>query len=181
MPKGVKPGEIAKGTYAHEGTKRCQARECAHAWAMQPVSNFYKCKDFPDGLSGRCKTCCAREHTAQWPARALKRKVQHREWSHTSPPEYPGLMKHRRTWFRTRYGITPDDFLEMYSAQQGRCAICLTDFPSVWLTPIDHCHRTGRVCGLLCYRCNSAIGKLQESSAVLLRAAEYVRTRKEAG
>ena len=39
---------------------------------------------------------------------------------------------------------------------------------------VDHNHATGRVRGLLCHLCNSAIGKLNDSSALLRKTANYL-------
>ncbi|MFJ3233170.1 endonuclease VII domain-containing protein [Streptomyces sp. NPDC086787] len=38
---------------------------------------------------------------------------------------------------------------------------------------VDHCHKTGRVRGVLCFNCNSAIGKLGDSPDAVRRAAAY--------
>lgn len=42
---------------------------------------------------------------------------------------------------------------------------------------IDHCHDTGRVRGVLCWDCNSAIGKLGDNKEGIQRALQYL-TRK---
>ena len=60
-----------------------------------------------------------------------------------------------------RHGISVDTFIAMLSAQKGKCEICLSPSPAKrktrWLH-IDHDHRTGMVRGLLCGRCNGALG-----------------------
>ncbi|MFE5188252.1 endonuclease VII domain-containing protein [Streptomyces sp. NPDC056628] len=38
---------------------------------------------------------------------------------------------------------------------------------------VDHCHETGRVRGVLCFNCNSAIGKLGDDPDAVRRAAAY--------
>ena len=40
--------------------------------------------------------------------------------------------------------------------------------------PVDHCHATGRVRGILCYGCNGAIGVLGDSIEVLESAQRYL-------
>ncbi|MGW4159353.1 endonuclease domain-containing protein [Streptomyces sp. NPDC004788] len=39
---------------------------------------------------------------------------------------------------------------------------------------VDHCHETGRVRGVVCFNCNSAIGKLGDDPDVLRRAIAYL-------
>ena len=40
---------------------------------------------------------------------------------------------------------------------------------------VDHNHDTGEVRGLLCRKCNSAIGLLNEDPTVLFRAIDYIK------
>lgn len=80
------------------------------------------------------------------------------------------------------YGITITQYVELYRKQAGVCAICqkpevIIDSRRsvVRLLAIDHDHTTGRVRGLLCFNCNTAIGKLGDSRAALLRVVEYLQ------
>lgn len=77
-----------------------------------------------------------------------------------------------------RYGMTPDDYDRMYRKQKGRCALC-TGLPcgpgsQMGRLHIDHCHETGRVRGLLCGRCNTALGLLKHDADLIARAAQWV-------
>lgn len=54
------------------------------------------------------------------------------------------------------YGITVADFHAMVARQNGCCAVCGTK-PKIRLD-IDHNHASGAVRGLLCRRCNLALG-----------------------
>ncbi|MGV5033770.1 endonuclease VII domain-containing protein [Streptomyces sp. NRAIS4] len=58
----------------------------------------------------------------------------------------------------------------MIASQRGLCAICLAASPA----HVDHCHKTGRVRGVLCFNCNSAIGKLGDNPDAVRRAAAYL-------
>jgi len=74
------------------------------------------------------------------------------------------------------YGLTTEDYDALYDRQGGRCAICgCSEGESIkGAFAIDHDHTTGRVRGLLCGLCNTAIGKLQDSPTLLRKAATYL-------
>ncbi len=88
--------------------------------------------------------------------------------------------QYRRQSLR-RFGLTPDDYDQMLAEQGGVCAICCR--PERSTNPqsgepkrlaVDHCHKTGRVRGLLCAPCNKAIGAFDESEELLCRAITYL-------
>ena len=83
-----------------------------------------------------------------------------------------------RAWRKRNpgYGLTAGDVIAMLAAQDGGCAICghKPDSTSDRRLAIDHDHETGRVRGLLCYRCNTAIGLLGDDPERLRRAADYL-------
>lgn len=91
-------------------------------------------------------------------------------------------VKHRaanvermRVWrFKNRYGITPAQYDVWFAHQGGACALCGSP-PGSKALCVDHDHETGRVRGLLCLQCNSALGKLGDSVASLKRALAYVQ------
>ncbi|MFI2736126.1 endonuclease VII domain-containing protein [Streptomyces sp. NPDC018711] len=58
----------------------------------------------------------------------------------------------------------------MIRAQGGLCIICLRA-PAVH---VDHCHKTGRVRGVLCFNCNTGIGLLKERPDRIRRAIRYL-------
>lgn len=72
-----------------------------------------------------------------------------------------------------RYGIDPDEFRRLYRLQGGRCAICKKQ-PGVKGLSVDHCHTTGAIRGLLCGRCNTAIGLMHDDPDILRAAIEYL-------
>ena len=79
-----------------------------------------------------------------------------------------------REWIlRREYGLTPKQYDDMTKAQRGRCAIC-GSYPVTRRLHIDHCHKTNRVRGLLCIRCNHGIGFLKDDVAILSKAIEYL-------
>jgi len=78
------------------------------------------------------------------------------------------------------YGITVNDWDTMYAEQNGVCKICGKPESKidrrlgiVRRLSVDHCHETGRVRGLLCADCNTAIGNFKHNPEVLRAAAKY--------
>ena len=76
---------------------------------------------------------------------------------------------------RTTYGITEEDYTKLFVSQEGKCAICFSDIAfRSRSTHIDHNHETGKVRGLLCHHCNTALGLFKENTATLREAVNYL-------
>lgn len=71
------------------------------------------------------------------------------------------------------YGIAVEVYDILYRRQQGKCAICLNP-PKKHRLCVDHCHKTGKIRGLLCRRCNAGLGLLQDSKKIIRRALKYL-------
>lgn len=78
----------------------------------------------------------------------------------------------RKSHLKNRYGLTEEQFINMKNKQQSKCAICNQFNESL---NIDHCHKTGKIRALLCWNCNTALGKFQDNSDILHRALEYLK------
>lgn len=76
-----------------------------------------------------------------------------------------------------KYGITLDQYNEVVVNQYGQCDIC-EDVPygegKGGILYIDHCHSTGFLRGLLCQKCNTAIGALREDIEIMESAIAYL-------
>ena len=89
--------------------------------------------------------------------------------------------EHRKwkTFIVRTYGITAEDYYNMLAAQNNKCAVCESEEVnnsrvSSGKLFIDHCHDTGKVRGLLCSKCNHGIGLLNDDTALLQKAIEYL-------
>ena len=80
-------------------------------------------------------------------------------------------MKERK-YQMAQYGITVTEYRRLFALQNGRCAICNVNQESN--LDVDHCHKTNKVRGLLCRKCNNAIGLLQDDAALCKKAADYL-------
>lgn len=132
-------------------------------------------------LQARCRKCLNAQ-TKEWrnknrdAARAAVRR-----WEKNNPEKLAAKSARRRGKkqpgrFTRLFGITLQRYEQMLAQQNGLCAICL-----VRMKPpcVDHCHLTNVVRGLLCRKCNTGIGQLNDSPALLRKALEYLETAKE--
>ncbi len=73
--------------------------------------------------------------------------------------------------FKKKYGLTLTQHTAMVKRQGGKCAIC----HKVKKLNVDHCHRTGRIRGLLCTSCNTALGAFGDSIRTVKVALGYLK------
>ena len=86
---------------------------------------------------------------------------------------------HRSRAIKRRYGITIEEFHRLIQAQGNACAICRRPMEQIERLHVDHCHRTGKVRGVLCLGCNVGIAHLQDDPLIALRASEYLARHRE--
>ncbi len=93
---------------------------------------------------------------------------------HKDDPEYRRMR--REAFLVYKYGITQPELDALLEAQKHRCAICggKRNGPGTRLH-IDHCHDTGRIRGLLCTKCNTAVGLLDNDPERAELVAAYLR------
>lgn len=87
-------------------------------------------------------------------------------------------------YFVRTYGITVQDYEQMFEAQSGLCMICNTEGFVMnekrhkMKLVVDHCHSTGVVRGLLCHNCNRALGLLHDDISRFERAISYLKVQR---
>ncbi|WP_369356154.1 endonuclease VII domain-containing protein [Streptomyces sp. cg2] len=175
-------------------------KQCTGCERDLPAAAFARDRNRRDGLQVRCRGCVAEYGAAHYRRRraAMGKRVRekadvpaghklcrtcgevkpHSEW-HRNATASDGLatrckacrvVQGRQGHLRRHYGITEAERDVMIAAQGGLCAIC-RKAPAAH---VDHCHATGKVRGVLCFNCNSAIGKLGDDPDVIRRAIAYL-------
>ncbi len=173
---------------------------CAGCKIKQDINNFNKSKKESCGHVSRCKKCRIQErkiYNELYPGKQKeyqrnyrakskeKRKIHyviHRDkirqqarsrW-HTNPEFRDRARNHR---FKSSYGISLEEYNVMAERQKGLCLICkrppYTNKKSDKLY-VDHCHKTNKVRGLLCHKCNSGLGSFNDNPEFLKEAAKYL-------
>ncbi|MGW5167330.1 endonuclease VII domain-containing protein [Streptomyces nodosus] len=171
-------------------------KRCSRCKESKPRAAFASNEAARDGLQAYCRECWATYHQARQLAKgkSVRPRVEtpeghkfcrscgdvkpHSEW-HRNATASDGLStsckvcraaKGRAGHLKRQYGMTEAERDEMIASQGGVCCVCL----SAPATQVDHCHETGRVRGVLCFNCNSAIGKLGDDPGAARRVADYL-------
>ncbi len=86
---------------------------------------------------------------------------------------HPGWKRAQN--LRANFGITVAEYNALLVKQGGVCAICGETCGTGKMLAVDHCHKSGKIRGLLCFDCNSGIGKLKDDVEMLHRAISYLQ------
>lgn len=151
--------------------KTCKNSNCPEH-NPQPLNNFFNDKGAKSGKMAICKTC-KQAKTMAW--RATKAPIYNdymRMWRKKNP------NKQHATDIKRLYGLSLEAYNQMLSAQNCQCKICGKQHdPSLkrGRLYVDHDHKTGKIRGLLCAACNSALGYFQDNLETIERAIVYIK------
>jgi hypothetical protein len=77
-----------------------------------------------------------------------------------------------------KYGLTKEEFDKLILEQNNKCKICHREFEAHLsdrqVRHIDHCHKTGKVRGILCNPCNRGLGCFKDNIKFLHSAIDYL-------
>ena len=160
-------------------------KKCKVCRESKPLDQFYRAAGMADGHRSDCIQCnlaAKRTRTALDP-QANRDRV--RRWQQANRDRYRATQLEykrrperkaadREGHLKRKYGITLADYDRMFDAQGGVCAICGEPRPEERTLHVDHDHETGAIRGLLCFRCNNALGDFREEYELFRRAADYL-------
>jgi hypothetical protein len=176
-----------KGRTPRAGRRKC--KRCRNVWTRKKGERSVLC--------GRCETHCSRcddelvigknflqsnDKARQFYCSKCTTEIRKFMW-HTSDSR---REKSRDNQLVSKYGITAPEYDAMLKAQGGMCWICQQPPKEGGRRlSVDHLHsvgenkrnpreKRGRVRGLLCWGCNSALGKFRDDITKLRRAADYL-------
>ena len=162
-------------------------KTCWKCGSFKSFDEFHRATGMKDGHRGECKDC-SRADRRQWYQQNREKviaKVQ--RWREENPERYQEWLKknraenseqrresNRRGHLRRKYGLSIEVYEFLCLVQDQKCAICGEEVEKLH---VDHEHGTGRVRGLLCGKCNKAIGLLNDDPELLSAAARYLQKR----
>jgi len=116
------------------------------------------------------------EYMRAWRAANRDKVRDYQKRWHAENPDLARAQR-RRHRLKQRYGLRPSSFERMSESQRGACAICGGP-PGEQGLHVDHDHKTGKVRALLCFECNSGLGKFREDPQLLAAAIAYLEHHK---
>ena len=132
---------------------------CADCRKIKSVDEFYSNKKRYSGHNAYCKECDNRRNKFN------REKFIMNGGRYPKKPHKPKL-----------YGLSIDEFNDMFAEQNGCCAICGKHQVALkYRLGIDHNHLTGKARGLLCKKCNMGIGLFDDNIDRLFCAMTYLR------
>ena len=128
---------------------------CCACRKIKPVTSFFIERRKKDGRTSRCKLC-----RASYLDDLMGRM---------SPTERK-VFDARRKGIIQRMGLSVQDYI---SVLEGRpCDIC---GETTGIMHRDHDHTTGKFRGVLCSRCNPALGLFRDNKVLVAKALVYLR------
>ena len=157
---------------------------CTKCGCNKPLEDYPKQKERTDGRGSQCKACNRERINAGRKDKGWKNTTQS-DLSLTAQEKARqrdrarNKTTHRQKWHRynsikNRYGLDAEAYDAMVKDQAGCCKICGCTLS----TPhVDHCHKTGKVRGLLCTNCNTGLGQFKDNPKFLEAAIDYLNNK----
>lgn len=129
-------------------------KECTKCKVLKSLENYNKYVH-KNCLKAVCKEC-ETKRTQVWTENNKNRAERSR----------------RNSYFKRKYGISLDEYEDMAKSQDGKCLIC--NEVNKRNLAVDHCHKSGKVRGLLCLNCNTGLGQFKDDPELLEKAISYL-------
>ncbi len=180
-------------------------KKCGRCQIFQYLTEFHKNKAKKDGLSTECKKCSKQLHIINKEKNNLislnyyyknkeilrlkrinygkvyrennKEKIAKRDKRYFSKNKVKVNKIRFKHHLKRKYGLTIEDHTNLKINQDYRCLICKRHQDELNKSLcVDHCHKSGKIRGLLCDRCNKMIGYAKDSIIILEEAINYLKS-----
>lgn len=162
---------------------------CSKCGETKPQAEYYKDVAAKSGRKALCKTCKKkyaqiyyaknREKCVAYIKRYHKENREHIREQRNKPET---LKMNRNNLLLKKYNITLEQYNLMAKTQNNICGICekpetrkiarLNESP---ILSVDHCHKTGQIRMLLCSRCNTILGLIEDDLDLLYLMISYLK------
>jgi Recombination endonuclease VII len=136
-------------------------KRCSKCKEVKSLNEYYKNKNEHIGHSYSCKSC----------------EEKYKKNKYATDFEYRlKIRNYSRNYMKKYKIIINNDYIDnIFNTQNGRCAICGKHQSELKNSLcVDHDHITNNLRGLLCTKCNLAIGNLEDNIESLKAAIVYL-------
>jgi hypothetical protein len=162
-------------------------KQCARCGEWKDIAVFSKHPKTKDRRHAYCKACQAKYRdewneknpgrhnatTRAWQERNKEKvKANVSRWQRENKDKRAVID--RRCALKSAYGMTIEDYDEMLVKQGGVCLICSSEANGRGRLHVDHNHETDAIRGLLCSKCNTALGLFGDDAKLIRKAAKYL-------
>ena len=146
-------------------------RKCHKCQEIKSLSLFYKhSRGGGDGYAYACKKCSNNYVTN------YRKDLEYRQSAAVRTKKYRELNKEgiREQAYFKKYGITHTQKIEIWERQDKKCKICGESIDAIEKAHLDHSHITNKIRGVLCIKCNTVLGLVNDDIHILKMAIEYL-------
>ena len=163
-------------------------KTCSKCQCSKPVESFGIRDKKTGGINSWCNPCLKSYKSARWQSKKDEMRDYKKKWYELNKEDQKekcrqryqsgDKKKHSKVVWRNKilrdYKLTEEQYFVMLEDQQDVCKICGKNYQK--RLSVDHCHTTGVVRGLLCHKCNAAIGLLNDDPELLKKSAAYIES-----
>ena len=135
-----------------------KSKFCSKCKTLKSFSSFHKDKSAKDGYFYWCKLCKSKLSKIRYSNPEVKKQCAEnsKRWAEKNPEKYEAQQ--RKSHLMRHYGLSVEDYNELFEQQQGCCAICGKHQSKIkYRLDVEHNHKTGKVRSLTCTTCNKLI------------------------
>jgi hypothetical protein len=126
---------------------------CPKCNETKDINEFFKDIHTAFGIAIYCKKCSSERKKLRY----KRHKSEHQDYR-----------------LKKDFGITLQEYNELFEKQGQRCCICGKENKSGKRFPVDHCHTTLKIRGILCDQCNNGLGLFYDNPTFLESAIKYL-------
>lgn len=157
---------------------------CNKCGVVKIISLFSKNKTRKGGVNGFCKDCSKsyriknidkyKKYSAEY-KEVNKDSIKEKRKPYREKNAFKISQQVRSRKFKSRYGITKEQYDLMCGLQEFECLICNRQVLFPERLNVDHDHKTGKIRGLLCGDCNRGLGCFKDNPEALKNAIKYLK------
>lgn len=135
-------------------------KECTECGTVKILTAFQKNKRIKSGYGSKCKDCVNKYK---------------REYLSSNPEKKTKGLRNAATL--SKYGISKSTYYEIMNQAGDTCPTCKNKFTveKRRCKCLDHCHNTGKIRGVICNMCNTALGRVEDNTDTLTNLINWIK------